>query len=486
MLKFNKRILVIGYGGVAQCTLPVLFNHLELDYSQVTVIDLVDKSSLIKPLTDKGLNYKNIKISKDNLEKVLSQHVSEGDLIIDLAWYIDAVTILNWCHENKVLYINTSTEEWEPYADREKKMPTELTLYARHMNLRKMTKAWKKTGTTAVIEHGANPGLISHFTKQGLIDIANKLIADKKVSLKKGQELTTLINEKKFNELSMKLGVKVIHVSERDTQITNKPKLVDEFVNTWSVEGFIEEGIAPAELGWGTHEKQLPRFAYRHRSGPKNQICLARMGINTWVSSWVPNEGIRGMLVRHGEAFTLSDFLTVNDKKQAIYRPTVHYAYCPSDSALASIIEFIGGEYKMQRKTRILQDDIITGSDKLGALIMGHPYNSWWIGSELTIDQARKLIPHQNATTMQVAISVVAAIMWMIQNPNQGLCTPEDLPHEYILKIAKPYLGRFISTSSDWTPLKNYVNYFKGHNQPQIDFEDPWQFKNFLIHDSDD
>jgi homospermidine synthase len=47
MLKFNKRILVIGYGGVAQCTLPVLFNHLELDYSQVTVIDLVDKSNLI-------------------------------------------------------------------------------------------------------------------------------------------------------------------------------------------------------------------------------------------------------------------------------------------------------------------------------------------------------------------------------------------------------------------------------------------------------
>lgn len=121
MLKFNKRILVIGYGGVAQCTLPVLFNHLELEYSQVTVLDLDDKSALIKPLTDKGLTYKNVKVTQDNLEKVLSAHLSEGDLLIDLAWYIDAVTILNWCHTNKVLYINTSTEEWEPYADREKR-----------------------------------------------------------------------------------------------------------------------------------------------------------------------------------------------------------------------------------------------------------------------------------------------------------------------------------------------------------------------------
>ncbi len=59
----------------------------------------------------------------------------------------------------------------------------------------------------------------------------------------------------KFNLLAQKLGVKVIHCSERDTQVTNKPKQVDEFVNTWSIEGFREEGQTTAEMGWGTHEK---------------------------------------------------------------------------------------------------------------------------------------------------------------------------------------------------------------------------------------
>ena len=59
---------------------------------------------------------------------------------------------------------------------------------------------------------------------------------------------------------------------------------------------------------------------------------------------------------------------------------------------------------------------------------------------------------------------------------------PDDLPHDYILKISKPYLGKWISKPSDWTPLKHHTNVFNGHNNPQIDLDDPWQFKNFLDH----
>ena len=222
-------------------------------------------------------------------------------------------------------------------------------------------------------------------------------------------------------------------------------------------------------MGWGTHEKELPPLAYEHTDGPRNQICLARMGINTWVSSWVPDYCINGMVVRHGEAFTISDRLTVWKNGKAIYRPTVHYAYCPADVAIASLNELRGYDYKLQKNQRILNDEIISGSDILGALLMGHAYNSWWIGSDLSIEESRRLVPHQNATTMQVAISAVAAVMWMIENPAKGVCVPDDLPHDYILKISRPYLGKWISKPSDWTPLKHYTNAFNGHNNPQID-----------------
>ena len=88
-----------------------------------------------------------------------------------------------------------------------------------------------------------------------------------------------------------------------------------------------------------------------------------------------------------------------------------------------------------------MTDEITSGADILGALVMGHPYQSWWCGTDLEIEESRRLVPHQNATTMQVAISVVAACLWMFENPRRGMCVPDDLPHEDILATSKPYLG---------------------------------------------
>ncbi|MCX5789333.1 MAG: saccharopine dehydrogenase NADP-binding domain-containing protein [Elusimicrobia bacterium] len=438
MRPFNNRVLFVGYGAVAQCALPILLKESKIKPKQITVMDFEDRRKILAPHIKKGVRWVRDRVTKANMGRLLGKHLSEGDLLIDLAWNIDACELLQWCRDHGVLYINTSTEVWDPYAGAVNKHPTVRTLYWRHMNVRRMMSKWKGLGSTAVLEHGANPGLISHFTKQGLIDIGKRLLADKKVKGKKAETIQQLIKDQTFNRLAMELGVKVIHCSERDTQITDKPKQVDEFVNTWSVEGFREEGTTTAEMGWGTHEKELPPYAYQHKEGPKNQICLARMGMNTWVCSWVPNYCIHGMVVRHGEAFTISDHLTVRKNGKAVYRPTVHYAYCPSDSAIVSLNEMRGYDYKLQPNIRILNDEITSGADILGALLMGHPYNSWWTGSDLSIEESRRLVPHQNATTMQVAISVVAASLWMIENPIRGVVVPDDLPHEFILKVANP------------------------------------------------
>ncbi len=485
MIEFSKKILFVGYGAVAQCTLPILVKHVKVPCKNITVMDFEDRSDVLRSWIKRGVKFVRQRVAPDNMGKLLGKYVSAGDVLIDLAWNIGCCEILQWCHDNGVLYVNTSVELWDPYANAKDAPPQKMTLYWRHMNIRRMVAKWSEPGPTAVLEHGANPGLISHFTKQGLIDIAKRLMRDKKVSGPDAEELQQFIKDGKFNLLAMKLGVRVIHCSERDTQITNKPKKVGEFVNTWSVEGFREEGTTTAEMGWGTHEKELPALAYEHQDGPRNQICLARMGMNTRVLSWVPDYCIHGMVVRHGEAFTISDRLTVWENGKAIYRPTVHYAYCPCDSAIASLNELRGHDYTLQKKQRILNDEIVSGSDILGALLMGHAYKAWWIGSDLSIEESRRLVPHQNATTMQVAISVVAATMWMIENPTRGVVVPDDLPHEYVLKVCKPYLGRWISKPVDWTPLKHYTNAFQGHNNPQVDLDDPWQFKNFLITDGD-
>jgi homospermidine synthase len=472
--KFNHRILIIGYGSVSQCTLPVLFDKIDVPYKNVTIIDFNDKSKALKKYTSKGLKYVKERINEKNLGKIFSKYVDKHGLIIDLAWNIGCNDILKWCHDQDVLYVNTSVEEWNPYASRS---TYEKSLYARQMEIVELTKNWKNS-PTAIVDHGANPGLISHFVKQGLADIAKRMMADKKVLKSDKEEIKHYVKDRNFAHLAKKLGVKVIHCSERDTQITNRPKEVDEFVGTWSIEGLREEGSAPAEMGWGTHEKKVPPLATIPSHGPKNQIFLNLMGMNTWVRSWIPDEEIVGMVIRHGEAFGISDRLTVWKGKKAIYRPTVHYAYMPCHETLSSLHELRGRDYKLPPKLRIMTDEITCGADILGALLMGHPYKSWWIGSLLTIEESRRIIPHQNATTLQVAIGVMAAVLWMLENPREGFNLPDDLPHDFVLDIARPYLGDFISTVSDWTPLKNRTVYFKD-NPASKPNKDVWQFENF-------
>ncbi len=478
-IPFGGRVLVLGSGSVSRCLQPLLLRHLDMDFSKLTILDFEDLAHLIPDTLAAGATYAQERITPDNLAEVLAKHVGAGDLLIDLAWNIDAGDIIQWCHDHDVLYINTSVELWDPYDIT--RPPTERTLYVRHMALRERIARWTKPGPTAVVEHGANPGLVSHWTKVALEDIATAMF-NQGVSPEKHAALRAAHEAANYARMAMIEGVKVIHISERDTQISRDPKQVDEFVNTWSIEGFREEGIAPAEMGWGTHERRLPPGAHTHSYGPANQICLAQMGINTWVRSWVPMGEILGMVVRHGEAFTISDYLTVWDGQQPAYRPTVHYAYHPADAAINSLHELKMRNFALQPNLRILADDIIEGKDELGVLLLGHDLNGWWVGSQLDIHETRQLVPGQNATTLQVAASVLGAVFWMIRNPQQGFNVPDNLPHRAVLEVANPYLGPSPSLQTDWTPLKHRWDPFTAWGRPAPSADDVWQFETFLYH----
>jgi homospermidine synthase len=473
---FHNRILVLGAGSVAQCTIPLLIEHL-VEAKQMTIVDMRDNRSRVQGALDQGATYVQDELTQDNLDEFLSRFVSEGDFLLDLAWNIDANAMIQWAHDHGVIYLNTSLEEWEPYSGGPERSVQSRTLYVRHMRIREMKAKWSEKGPTAIVEHGANPGLVSHLAKRSLVDIATRALKEGKA----GADVEAALNAENFPVLAQKLGVKVIHIAERDTQVANKPKLVGEFVNTWSVEGFYEEGIAPAELGWGTHEKTLPTNAYMHEGGPQNQIAIAKAGATTWIRSWVPNSETTGLLVRHGEAFTMSDHLTAWEGDKVVYRPTVHYAYTPSDAAIVSMRELEMRQWDLQQNQRIMNDEIIDGEDRLGVLLMGHAYKAWWTGSLLSIHDARKLIPNQSATTVQVASAVYAAVAWAMKNPDRGLLVPDDLPWKEVLGYAEKYWGGFHSEAADWDPLMHRNDIFRNWNGRVYDHEDPWQFSNFLV-----
>ena len=491
------KILMMGCGSVGQCTLPLLQRHIPIDPKQMTVIDFQDVRGNIRASLEAGVKFEQNRVTPQNYKELLGRHVGAGDLIVDLSWNVETLEMLEWCGEHDVRYINTSVEEWDPYGAIENKSPYERSLYSRQMRIRKLkaTLASKKSAPpTAIIDNGANPGLVSYFTKRAILEIAAGMI-EKGIPAATGvdnKEFRRLIDDAEahtqgaFARLCQATGTKVVHISERDTQITNVPKQVDEFVNTWSIEGFFEEGTAPAEMGWGTHERRLPAHAHVPIGGPGNQIFLAQPGIRTFVHSWVPKGGpILGMVVRHAESFTISDYLTVWEDTiegtRAVYRPTVHYAYMPCDNAILSLYELTMRNFQLQPKLRIMTDEITDGMDELGVLLMGHGLNGWWTGSQLDIHEARKLVPGQNATTLQVAAAVLAGTVWMTKNPSKGILVPDELPYRDLLDVASPYLGPCPSVQTDWTPLQSRSKLFAKWGRHAVNDDDVWQFEAFRV-----
>jgi homospermidine synthase len=486
---FNGRILMLGCGSVGQCTLPLVRRHIEMPADRITVMDFEDVRPMIQESLQAGVRFRQARLTQENYVTLLGELVGPGDIIIDLSWNVETFDLLAWCGDRDVCYLNTSLEEWDPYGDIENKSPYERSLYSRQMRIRLLKQRLNSRRTpspTAIMDHGANPGLVNHFTKRALLEIATTM-------LEKGPpEFEQLIagaaseTEGSFARLSQATGTKVIHISERDTQVSSRPKALNEFVNTWSIEGFFEEGTAPAELGWGTHERRLPKHAHVPNCGPGNQIFLAQPGVRTFVHSWVPAGGpIIGMVVRHAESFTISDHLTVWEDtiegRRPVYRPTVHYAYMPCDNAILSLYELAMRKYHLQPSLRIMSDEITGGMDELGVLLMGHGLTSWWTGSQLDIHEARRLVAGQNATTLQVAAAALAGLVYLIGHPRKGILVPDELPHREILDVAGPYLGTCPSVQTNWTPLESRSRLFSKWGAPAVDETDLWQFASFVV-----
>jgi homospermidine synthase len=155
----------------------------------------------------------------------------------------------------------------------------------------------------------------------------------------------------------------------------------------------------------------------------------------------------------------------------------VHYAYHPCDGAVLSLHEFAGRNWRVQERKRLMVDEISEGIDELGVLLMGHAKGAYWYGSRLSIDEARRLVPHNNATSLQVTAAVLAGVIWAIENPRAGLVEPDDIDFERALDLMRPYLGKIVGAYSDWTPLLGRGILF----EEDIDRSDPWQFKNFRV-----
>ena len=462
-LAFNKKLLMIGFGGIGQAVLPLIFRHIQIKPEQVTIITKnSDKESLANQY---GIRLINTAVTKDNYQSLLDDYLHEGDFLLNLSVDVSSIDLIKVCQDKKALYLDTCIEPWAGgYTDKSLSYSKRSNYTIRETAL----KLKNGSGPTAVVTHGANPGLVSHFVKQALMNMAR----DNHLSV------TEPKSREEWASLSHQLGIKVIHIAERDTQIARVSKQKNVFVNTWSIDGFVSEGSQPAELGWGSHERHWPHDAEKHDHGCGSAIYLKRPGASTKVRTWTPLAGaFHAFLITHNESISIADYLTVKKDDEVVYRPTVHYAYHPCEDAVLSLHELAGREWDQQPDQHLIFDEIIEGMDELGVLLMGNKKGAYWFGSQLTIDEARKLAPHNNATTMQVSIGVLSGMIWAMENPNAGLIEPDEMDYQRVMKIALPYLGKVDGHYTDWTPIKDRERLF----DESLDKSDPWQFVNIRV-----
>ena len=470
LARIDGPVVLIGFGSIGRGVLPLLERHIDFDPKRLVVIDPSDADRGL--LDERGIKFIQSAVTRENYREMLSPLLAAGGgqgFCINLSVDTSSHDIMDLARSLGALYIDTVAEPWLGFYFDPSKGPGDRSNYALReviLDLRRRSPG----GPTAVSCCGANPGMVSWFVKQALLNL------QKDIGLS-GSEPTT---KAEWAMLAQHLGVKGIHIAERDTQRANTPKKRGMFVNTWSVEGFISEGLQPAELGWGSHEKWMPENGRTHDTGCKAAIYLMQPGANTRVRSWTPTPGAQyGFLVTHNEAISIADYLTVHDASgKVVYRPTCHYAYHPCDDAVLSLHEMFGQEGVRQPEWKILdENEIVDGVDELGVLLYGHGKNAYWYGSRLSIEETRKLAPYQNATGMQVTSAVLAGMVWALENPNAGIVEADDMDFHRCLEVQTPYLGSIEGHYTDWTPLKGRPSLFP----EDIDTSDPWQFRNILV-----
>jgi len=423
--RFDGRMVMVGFGCIGQGVLPLLLRHIQMSGRQLTIVSADDEGASVA--LAHGVELLCRPLTPQNLPQVLGPLLGPGDFLLNLSVDVSSAALIACCGERGALYLDTCIEPWaggylDPAAT-----PAERSNYA----LREAALALRRprgSGPTAVLTHGANPGLVSHFVKQALLDLAQA----------SGAAAGPPVTQEGWARLSRDLGVRVIHIAERDTQVAQR----------------------------------------RHAHGSRAAIYLLRPGSGTRVRSWTPLGGPQhGWLITHGESISIADHLTLGSPARPEYRPTVHYAYRPCDDAVLSLNELAERNWRPQPRQRLLKDDITGGVDELGVLLMGHAHGAYWYGSQLSIERARELAPHNSATSLQVTAAVMAGVAWAMQNPTRGVVEPDDMPYDQILAWCRPYLGDVVGVFSDWTPLDGRSRLF----DEDVDAGDPWQFRNFRV-----
>ena len=279
-------------------------------------------------------------LTRDNYRDVLTPLVQAGDFLLNLSVDVSSVALIAFCRQRGALYLDTCIEPWAGGYTDPSLTPSQRSNYA----LRESALALAGgKGPTAVLTHGANPGLVSHFVKQALLNLARDTGVDTDrpdrppglggVGAKPRREGDPHRRTRHPDRLRWRSSQASSSTPGRSTA-------------SWA------RAASPPNSAGARMKRPLPADGRHHDFGCDAAIYLLRPGASTRVRTWTPMAGpLHGFLITHNEAISIADYYTVVEGGAVRYRPTVHYAYHPCDDAVLSVHELAGRNWHSSRSS---------------------------------------------------------------------------------------------------------------------------------------
>lgn len=490
MVKFKGRILQFGFGAVGKSFFEKI--KYEIDFDEYNYYVLTRDKGEFKAFINLGgiaANFKVAELKEDNYQEIFGSILQEGDMLIDFADSVGTRDILRWCAQNNIMYINTGEADW----------PSEwYCIFEENEKKCAMKKEYSSLKVPIVLQHGNNPGLVSHFVKAALEYVVVNQFKGKK-------ELVTLLKNEKYNELANKLAVRMIHVNDIDLQKVKDPYKDKKLYNTWCAETYLYELLSETAYNIGTHERMEFDNNCLMKDKEKGYLKLEDIAVNVKCNTIYPGGIFEGFVVPHEETITIAKGLEVRAKDELIYRPTVMFVYSPCQYATRYLQEAKVNDYpnpdpnkpqdfdgtnentivrghEYPREYELLyREKISEGTEYVGILLLGENFKPVWVGNRVEMSflckgsKAKSSSFWQTPTITPVAVSALAAVSWMIKNKDKGgIYFPDDImDYKYIIKLAEKYISKTIYKTFSKEEVESKLNI----KLDDLQMEDMWVSK---------
>ena len=316
MIKFSGKIVQFGFGAVGKSFYEKVKKEIQFNENNYIVITK-DKFEFEAYINLGGIstNFYIYDVNKDNFQEIFKQYLNSGDLLIDFADTVGTKDICKWCAENNIMYLNTGEADWPE---------NWYSIFEENILKKEMQKKYRNNKYPIVLQHGNNPGLVSHFVKSALEYIIT-------TQFKKDKYLKKLLRENKFNEIAKTLELKMIHVNDIDLQKIKEEYKSDKLTNTWCVDSFFFELLSEATQNIGTHEIIDYQDKCRLLDLEKGFLEYKKIAVDMKCRTFYPNGYFEGYLVPHEETITIANSLEVIENGKVTYRPSVMFIYLPCE-----------------------------------------------------------------------------------------------------------------------------------------------------------